>query len=116
MHGMPFDEQLTDAEKTALQTMSDVQKKAFFKTKRDQFEAKMTSHEVVIDKVLNGDALTDSEKQILEEVKKERADRKLKKAEFDAIRPILDKKMTGEILTGDEQAKLDAFEKTHPRK
>lgn len=112
--------ELTAEEKTSLMTMSDVQKKAFFETKRTQFEAKIQSHEDVIDKVLNGETLTDTEKMILTEVKKERAERKAKmqemKAAFDAIKPILDKKINGTTLSADEQKQLDAFRAKFPKK
>ena len=37
------------------------------------------------------------------------------KAEMDAIKTILDKQKAGTTLTSDEQAKLDAFEASHPK-
>ena len=37
------------------------------------------------------------------------------KAEFEAIKTILDKQKAGTTLTADEQAKLTAFEATHPK-
>jgi hypothetical protein len=111
--------QLTESEKIALESMTDTQKQAFFDNKRTQQEAKMDAKENVIDKVLNGETLNDAEKLILEDIKKERAARKLerqtRKAEMETIEPLLDKKRAGTTLTTDEQAKLDAFEASHSR-
>jgi hypothetical protein len=111
--------QLTESEKTDLESMSDIQKQAFFEKKRTEQDAKMEAREAVIDKKLNDQSLTDAEKLILDDIKKERAAMKIfkekRKAEMEAIKPILDKKRAGTTLTTDEQAKLDAFEASHPK-
>lgn len=111
--------QLTDSEKTTLESMTDAQKQAFFEKKRLEQETKMEAREIVIDKKLNDQPLTDAEKLILEDIKKERTAMKAlkekRKAEMEVMKPILDKKRVGTTLTAYEQAKLDAFEASHPK-
>jgi len=43
---------LTEEEKTALESMTDDEKKAFFDTKKAEMQVKRQSHEAVIDKLL----------------------------------------------------------------
>jgi len=43
---------LTAEEKTALESMTNDEKKAFFETKKAEMQAKRESHEAVIDKLL----------------------------------------------------------------
>ncbi len=109
---------LTDAEKTALATMTDTEKQTFFETKMAEQKSKMTAHENVIDKVLAWSTLTSEEETIKQEIIKERADRKSKMAEMESkmseIKPILEKKKAWTTLTSDEQTKLDAFEAQRP--
>lgn len=106
---------LTDEEKTALSTMTDDEKKAFFETKRQEAQTLADAKEAVIDKLIAGETLTDSEKVTLETIKTDRAEAKVKKAEMTEIRTILDKQKAGTTLTTDEQAKLDTFEANHPK-
>lgn len=105
---------LTDAEKTALESMTDTEKQTFFETKRTEQKVKMEAHENVIDKLLAWSTLTSEEETLRQEIIKERAERKLERetreAEMEAIQPILEKKRNWETLTTDEQTKLDAFE------
>lgn len=109
---------LTDAEKTALESMSEDEKHTFFETKRAQMEAKMEAREAVIDKKLNDEPLTDAEKTILAEIKTQRAEMKAKRAEhkaaFEAIKPVLEKKKAGETLTSEEASQLADFESKFP--
>jgi hypothetical protein len=84
--------QLTDAEKTSLESMSDTEKKAFFDKKRLEAEAKKDARETVIDKLLAGTALSSDEETIRAEIIKERSEMKAKKAEFKAIKTLLEKK------------------------
>ena len=106
---------LTDEEKTALSSMTDDEKKTFFETKRQEAQALADAKEAVIDKLIAGETLTDSEKVTLETIKTERAEAKAKKAEMEEIRTILEKQKAGTTLTTDEQAKLTAFEASHPK-
>ncbi|MFA5917150.1 MAG: hypothetical protein WC850_02840 [Candidatus Gracilibacteria bacterium] len=107
-----FENNLTDAEKTALTTMTDSEKQTFFETKMTEQKAKMITHENVIDKLLAGQTLTPSEETTKQEIIKERADRKIemqkRQADMAEIKTILEKKKAGTTLTSDEQAKLDA--------
>ncbi|MDD2487093.1 MAG: hypothetical protein PHS92_01890 [Candidatus Gracilibacteria bacterium] len=102
--------ELTDAEKTSLKTMTADQKKAFFEQKRTDAEAKRTARENIIDKLLNGEILTDADKIIVSEIKAERAAEKTKQAEMKAkieeIKPILEKGKAGQTLTDAEKTKL----------
>lgn len=110
-------EQLTDTEKTALQSMTDAQKQDFFDKKREIVKAQRDAKEAVIDKVLNGETLTATEQTLLTTIKKERAERKIEEQKRDAeiwvMKSIFDKVKAGTTLTADEQARLDAFKSTH---
>ena len=104
---------LTDAEKTKLATMTDAEKKAFLETKRTADKAAHDAKETVIDKLINGETLSDTEKVTLETIKTERAAQKAERIEREKamteIKPILEKAKAGTVLTSDEQTKLDAF-------
>lgn len=108
--------QLTDAEKTKLATMTPTEKKAFFETKMTEQRALRDAKEAVIDKLINGETLSDAEKVTLATIKTERAAAKearvAREAKIAEIKPILDKVQAGTALTADEQAKLDAFKAT----
>ncbi len=113
-------EQLTDTEKTALQSMTDTQKQDFFDKKRETAKAEREAKETVIDKVLNGETLIASEQTLLTTIKKERAERKIEEqkrdAEMQVMKPIFEKVKAGTTLTSDEQTKLDTFHSTHQQK
>lgn len=104
---------LTDAEKTALESMTDEQKKAFYETKRAESEAKRTAHEAVIDKLLAGTTLTAEEETIRQEIITARAERKAREVEMQAkreqLKVVLEKKAAGTTLTTEEQALLDSM-------
>ncbi len=108
-----FENNLTDAEKTALKTMTNAEKQTFFETKMTTQKAKMEAYENVIDKLLAWVTLTSEEEAIKQEIIKQRAERKAKMVEMETkmteIKAILEKKKSGETLTSDEQAKLDTF-------
>lgn len=109
--------QLTDEEKTKLESMTDAEKQAFFEQKRTEAEAKVEAREAVIDKLLNWETLTDAEKVIAEEIKTQRAEAKKQreemktkqaemKAKMDAIKPLLEKQKAWTALTDTEKAKI----------
>lgn len=75
-------ENLTDAEKTALTSMTDEQKKAFFETKKTQMEAIRTARENVIDKLLAWTTLTQEEENIRAEIITQRAEMKVEMEEM----------------------------------
>ena len=102
MHGM---QNLTDDEKKSLENMTDTQKKEFFQKKMDEQKAKMDARDAVLDKLLNGESLSDADKVIVSEIKAERAKMKAERAQMDNIRTKLDK---NETLTTEEQTFLDA--------
>lgn len=109
--------ELTDEEKTKLQSMTDSEKQAFFEQKRTETESKIEAREAVMDKLLNWETLTDSDKVIVEEIKTQRAEAKKQREEMRAkmeeIKPILEKKKAWTTLTTDEQTKLDEFMKNN---
>ncbi len=102
MHGI---QNLTDDEKKSLESMTDAQKKEFFQKKMDEQKAKMDARDAVLDKLLNGESLSDADKVIVSEIKAERAKMKAERAQMDNIRTKLDK---NETLTTEEQTFLDA--------
>lgn len=114
--GWRMENELSTDEKTALESMTDTQKKEFFDKKRTENEAKFDAREAVIDKLLSWETLTDSDKIIVEEIKKERAEHKIKKAEMKEIRTLIDKQKNWETLTTDEQTKIDDFKAKMPWK
>lgn len=105
--------QLTDEEKTKLESMTAEQKKAFFEQKITEAKVKAEAKEIVIDKLLAGTALTADEEILRQEIIKERADMKAKKAAMDAnmaaMKTIMEKKKAGTVLTTEEQATLDSM-------
>lgn len=109
-------EELTTQEQTALASMTDTEKKAFFEKKRVENEQKMETREAVIDKLLSWTALTDADKVIVEEIKIQRASEKAQRTEMKQMRILMDKQRNWETLTTDEQAKFDAFQAKMPEK
>ena len=95
IHGI---QNLTDDEKKSLENMTDTQKKEFF-------QKKMDARDAVLDKLLNGESLSDADKVIVTEIKTERAKMKANRAQMDSIRKKIDK---NEALTTEEQIFLDA--------
>lgn len=74
-----FINDLTTEEKSALESMTNDEKKAFFETKKAENDAKRTAHENVIDKLLSWEKLTAEEEVVRTEIIKERAERKANK-------------------------------------
>lgn len=111
-----YESKLTDAEKTKLLTMTDIEKKAFFEAKMTEQKALHDAKEGVIDKLINGETLSDTEKATLAIIKTERAQKKAEKAAREAqmteMKPILEKVKAGTTLTTEEQTKFDAFKAT----
>jgi len=110
---------LTDAEKTQLTKMTDAEKKVFFEAKIASKKALRDARENVIDKLINGETLSDTEKATLAIIKTERAaqktERLAREAQMTEIKPIMEKVGAGTTLTTEEKAKLDAFKATMPQ-
>ena len=106
---------LTDAEKISLKTMSDEERKTFFKTKLKEEKAKRELKETVIDKLLAWKTLTTDEENVRAEIIKERAERKKEIEEMqikmDKLNSILEKKRAGEVLIDEEKAILKDYKK-----
>lgn len=98
--------------------MTDTEKKAFFEAKFTADKALRDAKEAVIDKLINGETLSDTEKATLETIKTERAaqkaERVAREAEMATIKPILEKVKAGTTLSADEQTKLDAWKAKMP--
>ena len=109
--------ELTVDEKTKVQAMTDTERKAFFEAKMIKDKADFEAKDAIIDKLINWEALSDSDKVLLEVIKKDRADAKAKRLEMEKkmteVKVILDKKASWATLTADEQAKLDNMKKEH---
>ncbi len=75
---MFFWDELTADEQVAIEKMTEDQKIAFFEAKGKEMQAKMESHEKVIDKLLAWEKLTSSEETLRTEIIKNRAERKAK--------------------------------------
>lgn len=106
-------ENLTDAEKTSLESMTQVEKKAFFEQKMQAQKLEMDAKDNVIDKLLAWETLTSDEQAIKQTIIKDRAERKVKQAEKLEIRTLMQKQKAWETLTQDEQSKLTEFQASH---
>lgn len=99
--------------------MTNTEKQAFFEAKMTEQKALHDAKEAVIDKLINGEALSDSEKATLAIIKTERdatkTERLAREKQMTELKPIMEKIRTGTTLTTDEQAKLDAFRATMPQ-
>jgi Spy/CpxP family protein refolding chaperone len=111
--------ELTEEQKTQIESMSQDEKKAFFQTKKTEMHADREAKENVIDKLLAGETLTSDEEILKDEIIVQRAEKKLKMEERQAnkeeMKTIIDKKKNGEALTQDEEAKLEEM-KSHGKK
>ena len=107
-------QELTQEEKTSLETMTSEEKKAFFESKMTQMQEKRELHEKVIDKLLNKETLTSQEEEIRQEIITQRAENKAKRLEMEEYRSIMEKQKSNETLTSEEQAKLEEFKQNFP--
>ena len=106
---------MTDAEKTAFESMSNAEKKTFMEKKFAEMQVQRDAREAVIDKLLAGTALTADEETLRQTIITDRAAHKVKeaqmKAKMEQIQAILAKKQAGTTLTTDEQALLQSMPK-----
>lgn len=79
-----FHSELTEAEKTALDAMTETEKAEFFQKKQSEHKAKKEAKEAVLDKILAGQSLTADEEIIRQEIIADRAEKKARKAERQA--------------------------------
>lgn len=109
--------ELTADEKAKIEKMTENEKKAFFEDKMLKHKADFEAKDAIIDKLIKGESLNDSEKVLLEVIKKDRAELKTKRLEREKqmteIKAILDKKSSWKPLTAEEQGKLDNMKKEH---
>lgn len=116
-HGFGFKiNELTTEEKTKLESMTEEQRKEFFETKKLEIQAKIESHEIVIDKLLAWQPLNSDEEKIRTEIIKQRAEMKVKKQEMEEFRNLMEKQRNWETLTSDEQTKLNDFKSNMPHR
>ncbi len=111
----PIQSQLSEEEKTKIESLTSEERVKYFEEKREEWEQKRLAWENVIDKLLNFETLTSEEKQIVEELKQERASQKAKKQEMEnqrsQIEAIQTKLKNSETLTTEEQAIIDNLKK-----
>jgi len=101
---------LTDEEKTSLESMTDDEKKSFFETKRKELELKQEQRETVIDKLLAGETLTSAEELIRKEIITQRTEMKNHKIQMDEMKTLMDKEKSGETLTTEEKTRLEELQ------
>jgi len=100
---------LSEEEKTALQAMSDEEKKAFFEEKKAEMIAQKEAKKAVIDKLLTGESLSASEEALRGEmlVKIEEGSHKRDNAD------IIAKVLAGDELTDAEQTEFVEMQEKH---
>ena len=96
--------------------MTPTERQAFMEAKMTEQKALHDAKEAVIDKLINGETLSDAEKVTLETIKTERAtakaNRLAQEAKMTEVKVIMEKVKAGTTLTADEQAKLDTLKST----
>lgn len=104
---------LTDEEKIQIESMTQEEKQEFMLKKREEQEVIRTSHESVIDKLLNRETLTDDEENLVEEIKTMRAERQVQREKMqenrEAFREVMEAKRNGETLTEEQEALIEEF-------
>lgn len=101
---------LTEEEKTALESMSDEEKQAFFEEKKAQMQAERQAEKAVIDKLIGGESLTADEEalrlELLAKFESEDTDGKDRRGGGDIIAKLL----AGDELTDEEQTQLEQMQ------
>lgn len=92
-------------------TMTDEEKKAFL----EKMQKEREEREKVIDKLLNGETLTEEEKAIVNKIKEERAQIKQWREKIQKAKALIQKQRAWQTLTEEEKAFIDevapAFQK-----
>jgi hypothetical protein len=104
---------LTDEEITAVASMSDDEKKAFFDAKKIKMKAEMEAHKAVIDKLILGETLTADEEAIRLEILTHFEDEN----NYHSMRrdggDIIAKLVAGDELTQEDQTELADMQAKH---
>ena len=96
---------LTDEEKTAVEAMSDEEKKVFFTAKKEEMKAQKEASKAVIDKLIAGENLTAAE----DATRLEMIAKMEEKADSGKMRDgaaLISKILAGDELTADEETEL----------
>lgn len=105
--------QISEEEKTMIQSMTNEEKQVYFEEKREESIAEMKAKETVIDKLLAWTTLTDEEEIIRQEIISQREERKSQMEEMQAkkelMHEIMEKSKAWEELTDEETALLEEF-------
>lgn len=107
-NGWKMGKNLTDEEKTALESMNDEDKKAFFETKKAEAKEKKEASKAIIEKIIAWTTLTsDEEVTRLEivakmETKEQKSERKSKRSNSDIFKKVINL----ETLTDEEKETL----------
>jgi hypothetical protein len=105
---------LTDEEKTALESMSDEEKQAFFDAKKEEMKIKKEAHKSVIDKLINGESLTAEQEAIRLEMlaKMEDMDWNHRGKGHREGKEIISKILAGDELRAEEETQLVEMQAT----
>ena len=106
---------LSDEEKTAIESMSDNEKKAFFEAKKSEMTAQKEAHKEVIDTLIAGESLTAAQEATRLEMiaKMEDADGDHKGRGDGEWREIITKILAGDALTATEETQLAEMQTKH---
>jgi len=103
---------LTDEEKAELENMTDEERRAFFETKKEEMKAQKEARKNVIDKLIDGEALSSDEEVIRAEIAEKINNADGKRSDrpgFEAIRKLVN----GETLTDEDRASLEEMQAKH---
>ncbi|USN59190.1 MAG: hypothetical protein H6767_03780 [Candidatus Peribacteria bacterium] len=104
---------LTDEERTQVAAMSAEERTAFFETKRSEMEAQRAAHTAVIDALIAGDALTDAQELVRQEIATQMNstsnERKCERENASLVKKLVN----GEELTDEEKTSLEEMQALH---
>lgn len=103
---------LTDDEKTALESMTDDEKKEFFTEKKEEMKAKKESAKAVIQKLINGETLSTEEVAIKVEIAEKMNDSEWRKWHREGTE-IIKKLVNWETITDEEKTTLAEMKAKH---
>ncbi len=104
---------LTDEERTALESMSDEEKQAFFETKKAEMEAQKAAYKAVIDALIAGETLSTEQETLRAEMITRFEDEDNHHTHRRDGGDVILKLLQGETLTADEQTELADMQARH---
>ncbi len=107
---------LTDEEKTALESMSDEEKQTFFADKKAQMNAEKEASRAVVAKLINGESLTSAEETIRGELLVKLESRTSEGKELREGSALIIKVLAGDELTSEDEAALAEKQEKHAQR